>query len=215
MHSAHINDGDLWIIMEFMEGGTLTQAVQKQDFKTEHVAFVAHGMLESLSYLHGMNIAHRDLKSANIMLTINAEIKIIDFGLCCLMEAPRLQTVGSPFWMAPEMIKHKPHAFPVDIWSFGICLLELANGEPPNRDNGLKALTQVGLHGITQTLNDPGKYHHSLSDFLQMVFKVDPDARPTAATLLQHGLMKLKAKQMEMKALLLKVFTSAALDTFM
>jgi len=95
--SAHIYDGEIWIAMEFMEGGTLTQAVQKQEFRGDHIAFVAHGILEALNYLHGMNIAHRDLKSANIMLTINAEIKIIDFGLCCVIDGPRHETVGSPF----------------------------------------------------------------------------------------------------------------------
>jgi len=111
------------------------------------------------------------------------------------------------------MVMHKPHSFPVDIWSFGISILELANGEPPNRDNALKALTQVALKGIAQPLRDPTKWHRSFTDFIHDTLKWDPIYRPTAAALLTHGFLKIKSKQMEMKSLLLRIFTSEALET--
>eukprot|EP01101_Sappina_pedata_P004668 TRINITY_DN201_c0_g1_i1.p1 TRINITY_DN201_c0_g1~~TRINITY_DN201_c0_g1_i1.p1 ORF type:complete len:440 (+),score=160.35 TRINITY_DN201_c0_g1_i1:162-1481(+) len=211
--SSHIVDGDIWIAMEFMEGGTLSEAVQRQELKTDIISFVAHGLLEALCYLHENKIAHRDLKSANIMLTINAEVKIIDFGLCCYIDQPRNETVGSPFWMAPEMIMHKPHSFPVDIWSFGISLLEMANGEAPYRDNALKAMTTIGLHGITDPFNDPSKWHRSFLDFIDDTLKYHPDQRPTAAQLLQHGFIKIRCRTNDMRALLLRIFTVSALDT--
>jgi len=198
--------------MEFMEGGTLTEAVKKQDFKTPHIAFVAHGVLEGLKYLHENKIAHRDLKSANIMLTVKADVKIVDFGLCCRLDGTRNEIVGSPFWMPPEMILNLPHSYPVDIWSLGISLLELANGEPPNRDNSLKAMAQIAINGIPKPFKDPAKWTPQFHDFISRVLKNDQNERPSAVDLLSHEFVRQKSSQQAMRSLLSKIFVAGVLD---
>merc|ERR1711959_42771 len=106
--------------MEFLEGGTLSDACKARQFKEDELAFVAREMVRGVAYLHENNLAHRDIKSPNVMMSTSAEIKLIDFGLCRdLRDGPQTHMVGSPYWMPPEMIKKQPHGLPVDIWSTG------------------------------------------------------------------------------------------------
>eukprot|EP01103_Thecamoeba_quadrilineata_P007761 TRINITY_DN17594_c0_g1_i1.p1 TRINITY_DN17594_c0_g1~~TRINITY_DN17594_c0_g1_i1.p1 ORF type:complete len:521 (-),score=107.29 TRINITY_DN17594_c0_g1_i1:125-1687(-) len=212
MYKAYLVESEIWIAMEFLEGGTLTEAVKKQDFRPNHIAFVAHGVLEGLKYLHASKIAHRDLKSANIMLSVKAEVKIVDFGLCCKIEEPRFEIVGSPFWMPPEMILSQPHTYAVDIWSLGISLLELANGDPPNRDNSLKAMAQIAINGIPKPFKEPTKWPGQFHEFIAGCLKTDPQERPTAADLLTHEFIKLRAPQQAMRSLLSKIFVAGVLN---
>jgi len=149
------------------------------------------------------------------MLSVTADVKIVDFGLCCLITEPRTEVVGSPFWMPPEMIKRQSHSFPVDIWSLGISLLELANGEPPNRDNAVKALAISGLQGIQKPFQNPMKWPKAMHDFIESVLKVNPDERPTAEDLLKHPFISMKSKPADMKGLLFRIFSSNALETNM
>lgn len=125
--------------MEHLEGGTLDQVAKSVNFTEPQISFVAREVLKALEYLHSENLVHRDLKSSNIMLSIKGEVKLIDFGLCVdISSGKKTAMVGSPFWMPPEMIRRLPHGAKVDIWSLGICLVELANGCPPNVKSSLK-----------------------------------------------------------------------------
>ncbi len=139
-------DDELWLFMEFMEGGTLREAVLKfQKFNEKQIAYVAYEMLQGLKYLHSLNLIHRDLKSYNIMMSVQGDIKLIDFGLCIEVTPEEMKEekvqgmVGSPCWIPPEMIKREPYGSKVDIWSLGICLLELAEGKAPNQNKGALA----------------------------------------------------------------------------
>lgn len=131
--SSHLVNSEMWVVLEFMEGGTLTQAASQFQFQEKHVAYVAKQVLTALSFLHGRNLLHRDLKSPNIMLTIDGEVKLIDFGLCVdLSDGTRPNSLaGSPLWMSPEMIREECYDFKTDIWSFAVCMMELFNKEPP------------------------------------------------------------------------------------
>ncbi len=122
---------EMWMIMELMRGGTLTEAVKSHCFKEDQIAYVCQEMLFGIRHLHRNNLAHRDLKSANVMLTIDGQVKLIDFGLCCDMsEGEQEHMLGSPFWIPPEMVRREPHGMAADVWSFGICTLEVRERLP-------------------------------------------------------------------------------------
>jgi serine/threonine protein kinase len=110
---------EVWIVMEFLEGGTLHEAIKVHQFCERHIAYIAREVLKALDFLHNNKFVHRDLKSANVMMSVEGEIKLIDFGLCAdVSEGERTQMVGSPFWMPPEMIRREPHGCPVHLLPF-------------------------------------------------------------------------------------------------
>jgi len=153
LYSASLVRDELWLTTELLDGGTLTQAVSAHQFQELEIAFVAKEVLNALNFLHTNQMAHRDLKSANIMLTLSGGVKLIDFGLCSdVSQGKVVHMVGSPFWMPPEMILRQPHGLPVDVWSFGVCLMEMANGHPPNRKSSIKAMFVAATTGYTSPL---------------------------------------------------------------
>jgi len=153
LYSASLVRDEIWLTTELLDGGTLTQAVAAYQFQELEIAYVAKEVLNALNFLHTSQMAHRDLKSANIMLTLAGGVKLIDFGLCSdISQGKVVHMVGSPFWMPPEMILRQPHGLPVDVWSFGVCLMEMANGHPPNRKSSIKAMFVAATTGYTSPL---------------------------------------------------------------
>ncbi|KAL6072994.1 serine/threonine-protein kinase BLUS1 isoform X3 [Balamuthia mandrillaris] len=204
---------ELWIVMEFMEGGTLTEAVRNHSFSEIQVAYVARELLKALAWLHDHKLLHRDLKSSNIMMTIKGNIKLIDFGLCVdVSGGPRRDMVGSPFWMPPEMVRRDPHDLPADIWSFAISLLELANRHPPFQKSSLRAMFTYATEGCPDPLDEPDKWSDNFKDFLSMCLRSDPAERATAKVLLEHPFLRQVATQKQMAKLIQHIFMRHALD---
>jgi serine/threonine protein kinase len=141
---------EVWVIMEFMEGGTLGQAAAKRALHEGHVAYLAREVLKGLVTIHAMNLVHRDLKPHNIMIDIDGGVKLIDFGLCVDLnknKEPR-SMVGSAFWMSPEMILRKPHGTASDIFSFGVVMFEVLLGKPiTNHIHPIKAMYVNAVQG--------------------------------------------------------------------
>jgi hypothetical protein len=201
---------EYWIICELLEGGTLKEAAQASSQWNEgSIAYVAQKMLLGLQYLHQMQLAHRDLKNLNVMFTIQAEVKLIDFGLCVdLRNGPTIAMLGSPFWMAPEMIQGKPHSYPVDIWSFMVCMLELANRRPPDAKNVRRALFNHAVHGMGPNagLEKPNNWSDPFRDFLLRGFVMNPDERATATQLLEHPFLEKAQTREHMSKMLQSMF---------
>jgi len=209
-YRSHLIEDEIWVVMEYMQGGTLAEAVERYSFAESSVAYVAREILRALEYLHSHNLVHRDLKSANVMLTVEGKIKLIDFGLCVDFTQRKLcHMAGSPFWMPPEMILGIPHGTPADMWSFAICLLELANGEPPNRKSPVRAMFIAATEGI---ILPPEKHSQDFTDFLGKCLQIDQTKRATAGELLKHPFLNKADTQDTMRKILAQIFISNAIS---
>ncbi|XP_056426020.1 misshapen-like kinase 1 isoform X4 [Hyla sarda] len=136
------NDDQLWLVMEFCGAGSVTDLVKNTKgnaLKEDCIAYICREILRGLSHLHAHKVIHRDIKGQNVLLTENAEVKLVDFGVSAQLDRTvgrRNTFIGTPYWMAPEVIAcdENPDAtydYRSDIWSLGITAIEMAEGAPP------------------------------------------------------------------------------------
>ncbi|XP_015002133.3 myosin-IIIa [Macaca mulatta] len=194
-----VNGDKLWLVLELCNGGSVTDLVKGFLKRGERmseplIAYILHEALMGLQHLHNHKTIHRDVKGNNILLTAEGGVKLVDFGVSAQLTSTRHRrntSVGTPFWMAPEVIACEQQLDTTydarcDTWSLGITAIELGDGDPPLADlHPMRALFKIPRNPPPK-LRQPELWSAEFNDFISKCLTKDYEKRPTVSDLLQH-----------------------------
>ncbi|KAF2684979.1 Pkinase-domain-containing protein [Lentithecium fluviatile CBS 122367] len=202
-YGSYLHGSDLWIVMEFCSGGSCADLMKPGPIGENEIAIILKELLMGLTYLHDDNKLHRDIKAANILVGSNGQVKLADFGVSGQLSATMTKKntfVGTPFWMAPEVIKQSGYDHKADIWSLGITALELAMGEPPYADiHPMKVLFLIPKNPSPELT---GNFSQQFKEFVNLCLRKDPRERPSAKQLLQTNFIRKAGKPARLQELI-------------
>ncbi|XP_017278627.1 mitogen-activated protein kinase kinase kinase kinase 4 isoform X2 [Kryptolebias marmoratus] len=193
-------DHQLWLVMEYCGAGSVTDLVKKTKgscLKEDWIAYICREVLRGLSHLHSHHVIHRDIKGQNVLLTENAEVKLVDFGVSAQLDKTigrRNTFIGTPYWMAPEVIAcdENPEAtydYRSDLWSLGITALEMAEGAPPLCDmHPMRALFLIPRNPPPKLKSK--KWSKRFLSFVDSCLIKNHLHRPATDTLLKHAFIR-------------------------
>ncbi|KAG5313772.1 MYO3A protein, partial [Pseudoatta argentina] len=195
-------EDQLWFVIELCTGGSVTDLVQGlkkrgSRLTDDQIAYILKETVEALIFLHSNHCMHRDVKGHNILLTEEARVKLVDFGVSSHLAATLARkntSVGTPYWMAPEVIAceqqlDSSYDSRCDVWSIGITAIELAEGDPPLSElHPMRALFQIPRNP-PPSLKNPDIYSSELTDFIAECLVKDLEHRPFASELREHPLL--------------------------
>ncbi|XP_026537998.1 serine/threonine-protein kinase TAO2 isoform X3 [Notechis scutatus] len=185
---CYLREHTAWLVMEYCLGSASDLLeVHKKPLQEVEIAAITHGALQGLAYLHSHNMIHRDVKAGNILLTEPGQVKLGDFGSASII-APANSFVGTPYWMAPEVIlamDEGQYDGKVDVWSLGITCIELAERKPPLFNmNAMSALYHIAQND--SPLLQSSHWSEYFRNFVDSCLQKIPQDRPTSDVLLKH-----------------------------
>ncbi|KAH9251055.1 hypothetical protein BASA81_011115 [Batrachochytrium salamandrivorans] len=191
-------DGFLWIVMDLCDLGSVHDILQmcQMELKETEICDIMAAAAMGLNHLHSQHLLHRDVKCANILLTKRGGVKLADFGISTQThtQQKRHTTIGTPFWMAPEVIedaKNQGYDEKCDLWSLGITLVEIAEGVPPLAHlHPMRAVFLIPTRAPAVLKNGLEKWSESMNDFLARCLVKDPKLRASAGELLLHPFIR-------------------------
>uniref|UniRef100_A0A4W3HM90 TRAF2 and NCK interacting kinase b n=1 Tax=Callorhinchus milii TaxID=7868 RepID=A0A4W3HM90_CALMI len=193
-------DDQLWLVMEFCGAGSVTDLIKNtkgNTLKEEWIAYICREILRGLTHLHQHKVIHRDIKGQNVLLTENAEVKLVDFGVSAQLDRTvgrRNTFIGTPYWMAPEVIAcdENPDAtydFKSDLWSLGITAIEMAEGAPPLCDmHPMRALFLIPRNPPPRLKSK--KWSKKFVAFIEGCLVKNHGQRPATEQLLKHPFIR-------------------------
>uniref|UniRef100_A0A8C3RC49 non-specific serine/threonine protein kinase n=1 Tax=Cyanoderma ruficeps TaxID=181631 RepID=A0A8C3RC49_9PASS len=193
-------DDQLWLVMEYCGAGSVTDLVKKTKgncFKEDWIAYICREVLRGLAHLHAHHVIHRDIKGQNVLLTENAEVKLVDFGVSAQLDRTvgrRNTFIGTPYWMAPEVIacEENPDStydYRSDLWSLGITAIEMAEGAPPLCDmHPMRALFLIPRNPPPKLKSR--KWSKKFLNFVESCLVKHYLHRPSTETLLKHSFIR-------------------------
>ncbi len=199
---AYVFGDEVCIVMELVIGGSLTDCLDTSSPMPEkHIAYVCKKMLMALAFVHKQYRLHRDIKSDNVLIDMAGQVKVADFGFAINLtteQSKRNSIVGTPYWMAPEIIREQAYDAKVDIWSLGITAIEMAEGEPPFlNEPPLRALLLITINPAPTLKDKSGRWTPAFSHFLSRCMDLKAEKRATAEQLLMHPFIKSASSEIE------------------
>eukprot|EP00164_Ancoracysta_twista_P002618 GFYU01003484.1.p1 GENE.GFYU01003484.1~~GFYU01003484.1.p1 ORF type:complete len:722 (-),score=174.42 GFYU01003484.1:127-2169(-) len=190
-YGSYFKDDNLWIAMEYCGGGSVSDISQvlEKPMTEKQIAVICREALKGLAYLHSIRKIHRDIKGGNILITDSGDVKLADFGVAARLEntmSKRNTFVGTPYWMAPEVIQESKYDGKADIWSLGITAIEMGEMAPPlSKVHPMRVLFMIPRDPPPK-LTDRSKWSMTFHDFTAACLVKDLKQRKTATEMLKH-----------------------------